>query len=235
MFLQTSEWDPWLKSMMADPLWGYVRGINMILWIIAISLMYIAAAIFFKRSHVKDLYPSQKAIFFGFACFFAIMGITRINFFLSYWIEPYYNLLLTIGYVFGALSFLPLIYGLEKHIITRTHFFFTIAGIITCALSAYFLFDVSESDLARTIQNIAMPVVLAGFVLLYLAMIKQSTGEIRKKVLLTFIGFVIFLAGILLDSESLFESISDPTLVMQLSPIIFSIGILIIVRFQRMD
>lgn len=235
MIFQNSEWDPWLENMMSDPVYGYVRGINMYLWIIAISLMYIAAAIFLKRSNVKDLYPSQKSIFFGYACFFALMGITRICFFFSYWIEPYYNLLLTIGYTFGALSFIPLIFGLERHIITKSHFFFTIAGVITTGLSAYFIFVPAESDTARTIQNIAMPVVLAGFVLLYLFMIKQSTGEIRKKVMLTFIGIVIFLAGVLLDSESLFESIADPTLFMQISPIVFSIGILMIIRFQRMD
>ena len=103
MLIQNSTWEPWLVVLLEDPIWGYTRGVNLVTWIAAISLMYAATIVFFRRAARTD-FESQKSLFRSFGLFFAIMGITRICFIFSYFIEPYYNFLLAVGYTFGTLS-----------------------------------------------------------------------------------------------------------------------------------
>ena len=155
-------------------------------------------------------FESQKALFKSFGLLFAIMGITRICFVFSYFIEPYYNFLLAVGYTFGAVALLPLVYTLEKYMITQTKRFFTIVGAIMVVLGFLFLFltfSIPEiSELSRTIQDIGMPILALSFLILYGLVIKNATGIIRKKAIMTLLGLVIFVVGILLDSESLLET-----------------------------
>lgn len=231
MFVQESIWDPWLVDMMADPQFGYIRGYHLGLWVIAIACMYIAAAIFWGRSRKEGMFESQIWVFRSFALFFILMGVTRISFVIAYWVEPYYNLLLAIGYTFGAFSLLPLIATLEKYILIKTHHFFTIVGIILSVISFYFLFVPYESDLSREIQNLGMPILLAAFLILYLWMIKISTGMVRTKAIMTLLGMFVLTLGIILDGEGILES----GLSIWVSPPIFIAGILIILMTQKMD
>jgi hypothetical protein len=236
MLLQNSQWEPWLDTLLnEDPFWGYMRGVNLISWIIAITVMYVANYIFFLRAKRTDL-DSQKALFRSFGLFFGIMGITRICFVFAYFIEPYYNLLLSIGYTTGAISLLPLILTLEKYLITQTKRFFSIVGIILTILGVVFLvltfFTPTISEVSRSLQNVGMPILALAFVILYSIVIKYSTGTIRTKAIMTLLGMFIFVAGILFDSETLLEQ--NPA-TMHIAPIVFSIGIIITTMFQRSD
>ena len=95
MILQSSEWEDWLIDIINA---GYIRGMHLIIWIAAISLMYVAAAVFLVRSSKEGLLVSQIWIFRSFALFFILMGFTRICFVLGYFIESYYNFLLALSY-----------------------------------------------------------------------------------------------------------------------------------------
>lgn len=235
MIFQNSTWDPWLSTLLQDNLWGYMRGVNLISWIAAISLMYISSLIFMRRGSRTD-FESQKRLFQSFGLFFILMGITRISFVLAYFIESYYNFLLAIGYTFGALSLLPIVLILEKYMITQTHRFFSIIGIILVVMGFVFLFLTFQmpeiSEISRSVQNIGMPVLALSFLILYGIVIKNATGDIRKKAIMTVLGMIIFVIGILLDSENLLES--NPSS-MHIAPIVFSIGIIIISLFQKSE
>jgi hypothetical protein len=235
MLLQNSEWDSWLKVLLEDSIWGYMRGVNLAFWITAISIMYLTSIVFMRRAARTD-FESQKHLFRSYGLFFILMGITRISFVLAYFIEPYYNLLLSIGYVFGALSLLPLVFTLEKYMITQTKRLFSLIGLILVVLGFVFLILTLEfpkiSETSRTVQDIGMPIIALSYLILYGIVIKNSTGDIRKKAIMTLVGMIVFVAGILFDSENLL-AINPAT--MHIAPVVFSLGIILIAHFQKSE
>ncbi|MBD3350683.1 MAG: hypothetical protein GF364_04265 [Candidatus Lokiarchaeota archaeon] len=236
MLIQTSEWESWLLDIIEA---GYIRGVHLVIWISAIAIMYVAGAIFLNRSLQEGLLKSQMWVYRSFGLFFILMGITRILFVLGYFIEPFYNFLLALGYAFGALSLLPLVITLEKWLIKWSRHFFSIVGIILTILSFYFvIFDVSHSELSRTIQEIGMPIMAGSFLILYMYLIKITIGAVRKKAILTLIGMTIFVIGIVLDGERLLYGFYGTSLLlpmMFLSPAVFISGILLMLYAQRVD
>ncbi|MHA1340825.1 MAG: hypothetical protein ACTSRZ_12555 [Promethearchaeota archaeon] len=233
---QNSTWDENVQGIIEN---GYVRGMHLIAWVIAIALMYISVFVFISRSKKKELIISQVWIFRSFALFFGLMGITRILFVFAYYIEPWYNFFLATAYAFGALSLLPIVFVLEKWLIRWSRRIFTIIGIILNILSFYYaIFNVQQSATARLIQQIGMPFLALAFLILYLFLIKNSVGVVRKKAILTLFGMVVFVVGILLDSEQmLFSSLESPYFIflLYISPIVFSLGIILIVSSQKIS
>ncbi len=230
--MQTSVWKDWLETLLADSVWGYYRGFNLALWIFAIGIMYGVGIVFWIRANKPNVIPSQTWLLKSFTLLFFFQGITRISFVLSYFIEPYYNFLLALGYAFAAISLLPLIITIEKWSTPQTHKIFTFMAIVVSILGFYFIFDPSQSDLSRTIQEIAMPVMIVLFLILYLWMIKNSTGAVRKKAILALLGAIVFIAGILLDSEGLIKTIQ---VIFHFAPIVFTLGVVIIGVSQKVD
>ncbi len=55
MFFQISQWPLWLSNLINNGFWGYARGLNLILWLIAIGLMYVAEEFSFFAPIVKKL------------------------------------------------------------------------------------------------------------------------------------------------------------------------------------
>jgi hypothetical protein len=241
MIDQSSVWESWLVDIMSDPEWGYVRGIHLYTWIGTIIAVYIIGLIFFLRAKHSTVI-SQKWFFRSFGLFLVFMGLTRISFVFAYFIEPYYNLLLAAGYAFASVALLPLVFTLEKWMFPQTKKFFSIVGVTLTVLSFYFvIFQATDSEISRMIQNIGMPIMILAFLMLYIFMIRVSTGSVRKKAIRTLLGIIIFVAGILLDSEGLLESVyiaagmSLVIPVMFISPIVFAIGLIIIGASQKMD
>lgn len=236
MILQDSVWESWLVDIINA---GYIRGLHLAVWIVAIGTMYFVAMLFLKRSLTEGLIISQIWIYRSFALFFMLMGITRILFVFGYFVESYYNFLLATGYAFGAVSLLPIVFVMEKWLITKSKRIFSIFGIILTALSFYFvIFNVSESELSRTIQTIGMPFMAGAFFILYLWMIKISVGSVRKKASMTLFGMIIFVAGILLDGEDLLYTFYGTPLLqpmLYVSPIVFILGMVLIAVAQKTD
>jgi hypothetical protein len=201
--------------------------------------MYVVAMLFLKRSMREGLIISQVWVYRAYSLFFILMGITRILFVFGYFVESYYNFLLALGYSFGALALLPIVFVMEKWLITKSKRIFSIIGLILNGLSFYFvIFDVANSELSRSIQEYGMPVMAGSFLILYMWMIKISIGSVRKKAALTLLGMIVFVGGILLDGETLlFGFYGTPLLLpmMFLSPTIFVIGMVLMVFAQKMD
>ncbi|MHA1821755.1 MAG: hypothetical protein ACTSU2_10710 [Promethearchaeota archaeon] len=237
IIFQETGWEQWLKDNYMDPVWGYARGYNLILWAIAILTMYIAGLIFYLRSKKVDV-VSAKWFYKSFALFFWIMGITRILFIFAYHLEAYYHAFLAYGYAFGALSLLPIVFILEKWMIHWSHRFFTIVGIVLVILGFYFaIFNFNASELSRTIQEVGMPILFLSFLILYLWLIKISTGSVRKKAVFTLIGIIITVLGIVFDGESFMEALIGPLqwVVLIIPPIIFTLGIIMMIISQKID
>ena len=181
MFFQISQWPLWLSNLINNGFWGYARGLNLILWLIAIGLMYVAGGIFILRTHRKEIIISQIWLYRSFALFFMIMGLTRISFLLGYTFQSDYNFYLALGYMFGAISFLPMFFTLEHFIIVKTHKIFSIIGIILALLGIYFAVFSYDSAMSLLIQDIGMPILAGCFAILYIWLITQTTGTVQEK------------------------------------------------------
>jgi hypothetical protein len=169
------------------------------------------------------------------------MGLVRISFLLSYQseFESNYHLLLSVGYAFGAISLLPIVITIERFMVTKSRKIFSILGIILCIISLYFVIFPEDSPLSRTIQDIGMPFLALSFLLLYLWVIIHSAGDVRHKAIMTLLGIVVLVVGIILDSENLvLENVplGPPIIIiMNLSPIVFWLGVVIVTSSQKMD
>ncbi|MHA1732723.1 MAG: hypothetical protein ACTSU5_12330 [Promethearchaeota archaeon] len=228
---QTTQWDPWLRDLLSDPQWGYYRGVHLYMWLATIIMMYMVAMVFVHRSKAEGLLPSQKWLFLSYGLFLVLMGATRIAFVVAYFVEPWYHFLLALGYAFGAVSLLPIVFTLENFVVTATKHVFSIIGLVLSGLSFVFLFIPQESELSRTIQQVGMPFLGVAFFLLYLWLIKMSVGRVRTKAILTLLGILLFIVGTVLDSESLIEG----GLSYYLSPPILAAGVVIIGIAQKTE
>lgn len=234
MYLQNSTWEPWLETLLSDNTWGYLRGYNLYEWILAISLMYFVGIIFFfraKRSKAQGI-ESLTWLYRAFGLFMFVHGLTRICFVFAYWIEPYYNFFLALGYAFGACSLLLVVIVLEKYFVQQTKHFFSIVGIILVLASFYFVIFPSASELSRTIQNFGMPVIGFAFVLLYGHVIRITVGTVRKKAIFTLLSMFVFILAVLMDSETALEANTFPLF---LPPIILALGTILIGLSQKME
>jgi FtsH-binding integral membrane protein len=235
MLFQSSRYDNWLVDLLENPIWGYMRGVNLAAWIIAITIMYVIGVIFLKRAYIIKDEP-KKQLFRSFGMFFILMGITRISYILAYWIEPYYNFFLSLGYCFGALSLFPLVITLERWTFTKNKFFFTIVGAILIGCSFVFLILTfiipSISEILRLILNIGIPIIAVSLAILYGIMIKNESGEIRRKTVFLLLGIIIFIEGMLLDSE-MFLKVNASS--MHIAPFVFILGMILIVLNQKIE
>jgi hypothetical protein len=227
-------WSSYLIDLFNDPVFPYYRGIHLGMWITAVVIMYILCVIFIIRSKREGIFDSQKWLFRSFALFFGLMGGTRIFFIIGCLIEPWYEITLVIAYLFGILSLTPAVMTLEKYIVTKTHKIFSLLAIAISISSLIFVFIPSQYALSRGIMSAAMPFLLFIFVFLYVSVIRNSVGTVRKKSLLTLIGMVIIVIGTLLDSEALLVAMANH-IITAAGPIVFSIGCIIIGYSQKLD
>ncbi|MHA1872286.1 MAG: hypothetical protein ACTSXF_15200, partial [Promethearchaeota archaeon] len=89
---QNSHWSEDIKKLLQDPLWGYARGFNLLLWIGVIITLITTALVLFKRSRKEGILVSQKRIYAGFGVLLSFFSITITFYMLAYNIEPYFDL-----------------------------------------------------------------------------------------------------------------------------------------------
>jgi hypothetical protein len=225
MLCQESTWAPWLLEILKDPVWGYMRGFNLAMWVIAISIMYIVGGLFFWSVRSKKPNRVEKELRWAYGWWMWVMGITRICFVFAYWVEPYYNLFLAVGYFCGAASLVPLVYALEKWIIKQTRFAFSIVAFGVTIFSGFFLLFPYQSALARGVQNYALPFVATVFVGLYIRRILASEGIVRRKGSMTLFGYFVVTSGIIVDGEAMIQT---NFYLAYAAPFIFITGILLL-------
>ncbi len=211
---------------------GYYRSFHLVTWIIAIGMMYIVGIVIWSRSKKSGVITSQARFLQSFALLFFLMGITRVLFVFGYFYDSYFEILKTIAYAFAALSLLPIIITIEKWSLPQTHKIFSIIALVLCVVGFYFVFEPTQSEISRTIQQVTIPVLFVVFVILYVWVIKLSTGAVRTKAILALIGAFIFGLGVILDSEQLVLSIPA---IMYLSPLLLVFSMIILGISQKAD
>lgn len=212
----------WIPDFLQD-VEGLYTGWNLWLWYSAIVIqLLISVLLFLKGRKITDI-ESLRWLIFSYAFFFLAMSVNRFFFIFSY-ITEYYNLGLSIGYVACTVALIPVILTLEKFIMPKTHFFFTILCFIMVALSIFpFFLPDNLVDIRNTLQLIGLGTSVIWF-FLYFWMVKITTGAPRQKAIMTIVALVIALAGFFFDSERVLAMKIFPVIV---APILYIAGVIL--------
>lgn len=196
------------------------------IWILALVYLGVLSIVLFLRSRKVDLNSlrdTQHA--YGFFLIFYI--IQRIFYILSDYqrdalgeTELYYRLVI-MGYIFINLSFLNIIFILEKYLIKRTKY--GITGSILCFLIINFImfFFPNLIEIVRYFNYFLLygEVILLLAIYFYISI--KTTGRPRKKAIMIIIGILFMIVGSILDSDALIKS---GLVLPYFTPILIAIG-----------
>jgi hypothetical protein len=206
----------------------YMDGLDLYLWIFSIIIMAIGLFLFLKHAKDKEILESAKKLYESFAIFCVFMSINKIVFILAY-LTAYYAEFLAIGYISAALSLVYMLYVMEKYIVQKTRFLFTIFSIIIAVFMSSVLFLPEELENIRNIgifMGFTAPLLI---LLVWCIAAIRSGGLLRKKAIYTAFGFILSYIGYFLDSESVIrQRIIDDAV----APALFSAGLLMVFYFQ---
>ncbi len=202
---------------------------------LAFAAILIALGILFALKAKKQELEAARRIKLAFGMFGIFYGVCRIFFALAFqeFTNPdaNYNLFVNIAYSFGMIGFISLIWGLEKAKYETRYFFMiglaitilTIAGVILNLLNILVI-----REFVLIVIYIGTPI--AGFfiVILYIQLIRMSTGTIRKKSIYSLVGFLVMVVGITMDSQFFLAIEAVPLwFKMDVVPIVCIVGYLI--------
>jgi hypothetical protein len=202
----------------------YLHGMNLMLWLIGIIILIIASGmVFIEARQVKTESSSQNWILWSYGFFAIGNALTHILFIFAFNFVQFYDPLVNLAYIAGISGFLPFVVVVEKYILPQTKHIFTIIAIIINLIVIYPLFDQSQTEFSRITQKVGSPIIFGVFACLIIYLIFKSSGSLRKKSLMIFIGVGILSIALILDSNELVITQSPPLWV---TPIIYDIGAL---------
>ncbi|MHA1268381.1 MAG: hypothetical protein ACTSPY_01220 [Candidatus Helarchaeota archaeon] len=170
------------------------ESLSLIIWICFIILsiifsIFISLKFFNKK---KPLEPAQRDYFLGMVIFIIIHSISRILYMLYdfYLIGgDHYQLFWDMAAVVGIGSVIALLFAIERHIIKKTKYLFTILSSITLILF------IVLPEYKETIQLFMIPIVAVIIPFIYFYTAIKTSGEIRRTSLIIGIGIIIFILG----------------------------------------
>ncbi|MGV9173359.1 MAG: hypothetical protein ACOC44_04600 [Promethearchaeia archaeon] len=212
--------------------------INLYAYIIYAILLIGFGMYFFFQAKEQEL-ESLKRLKIGLGMFGVFYGASRILFILMFNINPdvYYDVFASLAYAVGMIGFTAMIWALEKIKYKKRYFFLVALSTTTIVIiSAAMVINLTLSGVEATelrtnilyVIYIGSGVAMFLIIFLYISLIRQSTGTIKKKAIYSFLGLIIMTAGILMDSQFFLAMEFIPIWVkMDLVPIITIIGYLI--------
>jgi hypothetical protein len=209
---------------------GYMQGWHLIAWIAIIVMMYVFAVYGLIRAAHAEL-ASQKWFYRAFCWFLIFYGITNITIVLSIWSNAGndYNFYQGIANFSGVVSLFPLILTFEKYLVSKTHFVFTIIGIVVVILvGLVYVLMPNNPTVSLRIAQVGAPILLVIVVALFFVLISQSAGEVRKRAIYTLLGIAFAGFGAIFNGVDMI-GLGVPLYV---APILFGLGILLIVWSQ---
>ena len=213
----------------------YMNTIDLYLWIASLLVGLIGAFLFLKRRKASEI-DIQRDLYFGLALFLFLFSLMRIAYILSVKL-PFedpgkdYDFYTSLGYVFGLAGLGGFLYGIERSIITKTKHLLTIFTYVVVVLGALSAFNVFDRSISMSATYAVVILDTLIMMILYLWLVKKTTGIIRKRTFIAFLGIVMLFASTMLDSQAAFSL--APGLNLLIAPIIATVGIAIIVYVQR--
>ncbi len=208
---------------------GYYTGLSFILWFISIEVFFLGFFLFVKETLKMNLI-SQKMANYGYGVFLGLMGITRILFIIAVYFPDFYDLYTILGYISGNIGLIFWLYIVENYLIRKTKSIFTIVSIIPTSFSFLALFGLVEREIALSIQFLLLPLAILVILILYIYLIKKTSGTVRKKFIGILTGLFLIMVGQVLDGETFITAFPDFPLIV--APIIMILGVLTFIGTQ---
>jgi len=216
-----------------------------IAWLIVVIIAFITGIIMFKRAYAKtDSGTHFNPIFRDYGLFALGWMASRIFFIfsdfekLNHGDSSNYVLFVLASYIIGIFSAISIISLFERHILqmkraVMSKSFLTFAF----ALVVGFVYIIIVPSIANTVINpfrwICLSLSGIGFIIifmLYLRIIINFAGDLRRNAIFTFIGFILIFVGAIMDSTLFFDTLHIPVWLPAIFPII---GLLDLIVVQR--
>ncbi len=210
---------------------GYYFSWDFPVWIASIIIGFLGVVVFYWRGKKAEI-ASSKSLFFGIAFLFFFLSLARISFIIAIWnTTANYDSVVNYGYIFEVAGITCLFIEIERAIIKQTHYVMTIFSLFGVIVGILTEFTLIAIDISRVLSTLISSVDTILIILIFLYLVKSSTGSVRRRTILSFIGIVCIFVGWLFDSEIIYEAWpSQPIL---LPPILTVVGLLIIIINQK--
>ena len=201
---------------------------KLISWLIVLPYITLITILFFRRMAKADRdFPSQRLFHRSMAIFFLMYIANRIFFILSDFERDangqteYHYQLVFIGYILVSIAFLNMLYFGEKFIVKKTKFILCYITTAALIVEVVLLFIPELFGIGRLVNYGLSYFLMMLVLILFIKMIVQSIGVIRRDFTLTLIGFLIIALGSILEMDALLSSGIIPP---WLTPILFATG-----------
>ena len=204
----------------------YMMTIDYYLWIAVVFIGLISVIIFFAKI-AKCESDLQKPYLYGISFFLLLLTLQRVAYIIAVKMNVDYNFWTNLGYICSLAGMTCFFLGIEKSVIKKTKYLLSLTSLIGVLIGVLSLVDVLGRDISMKITYIISTLATVIIIALFAWMISKSTGSIRRKSIITFIGVVVLFAGIMMDSELVYGDLW-PTMPLIIPPILNSIGLITI-------
>jgi len=237
-----------INATPSSPLLDLATSIKILLMIIFIIILIVGSTYLMLKAR-KIEFKTTKRVLQGYASFGFCFSATRVFFLISTYegrINPqteqtafYNNIAVVSAYAVTMASIVFIFLVVERFILVHKPVFATIALISFCVdiVALVFTFlnlmfgTMSPKDLANFIQTALSPILGLAICVLYIIIIRNSAGSVKRKAIETFVGVFLLLLGIVLDISA-FDSLLGTSIFNAIrlvtTPALFIIGVLIV-------
>ncbi|HME51108.1 MAG TPA: hypothetical protein VKM55_02715 [Candidatus Lokiarchaeia archaeon] len=196
--------------------------------LVVVTLVLVCTNYFWQAKKITEL-PSQRWLFFGFGFFMTFLAISKIIIivefnFASALLHAFFDPLGSTANLISQISFVPALWAFEKYIIPQTRHIFTILAFCMVAISTIPLILNTNNKTILIGEDIGAAPLFAVVAIMFLILIKRTTGKVRKRSAQMFIGLVTMVLGMLLDNNSV---IAMQIIPLWVTPAIYFVSVLI--------
>jgi putative Mn2+ efflux pump MntP len=195
-------------------------------WVIAMIYLGIVG-IFMILNSMKKEEKASKSMARAYALFIYFYIVARIFYIFSDYERDanaetllYYRYV-ACAYIFQIIGLLNIIFILEKYVITRSKHVISYIILVLLGVNVVMIFFPNLMPIVRYINYVMLYSEVALLIIIYLFLVINTTGDLRKKSLLTVIAFFVMITATILEIDALSSTGLVPP---YYSPIVLSIG-----------
>nr|MDO8108865.1 hypothetical protein [Candidatus Sigynarchaeota archaeon] len=212
-----------------------------LLLIVFIGILLVGFVWFMVKARTMES-PQARRIQQGYGLFGLTYAFTRIFFLLSDYergshlgtVTQLHLIWVGLGYSVTFVSLLVIYYTVEKQILNRKPILTVIAlgSFIVCLVSLVMVIlnigvDLVNNNGPQKIAQYTLYItgsfLAIGIAALYIVIARNSSGDVKKKALLSLIGLLIMFGGLLMDMDAL-SALGIDAIRFYLSPLLFIVG-----------
>ncbi len=218
-----------------------IDSFELILWLISIAVLTIIGIFF-----IKDYRKAKNNYFFWISLFFLLLMVARIfRLIVIYYIgeppigQPFTGTAFIFESLFLFTMYIALFciyFALERNILKKTHYIFS--GLV-CVLCSIAIVNLLFFNILLYVAMVLFIITILGLPLIFINLAKKTSGALRRKAFVVFIGAILAELGLAFDVPEgfiLWSNLGLLDLFLILAPILQIIGYILIKKgFPRVE